>query len=315
MEICLVMGLTVLFAVAATADFSAYAVSGYRPYLLAGTGLSFVCVSTITAAVLILLGMLTATLGRVASWSVLRNPLYLTLQLIGQTVVWLSTCSAIGWREKLTVVPFVVCSVAIVIDFVATLGNRTFGLLVCLCEGLLYLCLCAMVVLRHSTGKFEFHTLFSSKLNLAMFASSAAFACLGMLMCVAIVGSDSFPPASVESMAFWLCVPVPICCDACIALRESAVGLRLRREEPPQVDNEMKTYSMDRVVSLFAARHGLTQRETEVLRLLVMGETNASIANQLVITTSTAKVHVHNIMKKVGVAGRKNLAKEFWSTS
>lgn len=195
------------------------------------------------------------------------------------------------------------------------MGNRTSGLLACLCNALLYLCLCAMVLLRRSTGKFEFHTLISCRSNLALLITSAISSCVGMLLCVAFIGSDSFPLDVVESAAFWLCIPVPLCCDACIAFREATVGLRLRHEEPPQVDNEMKSYSMDRVISLFSARHGLTQRESEVLRLLVMGETNATIADKLVITTSTAKVHVHNILKKVGVTSRKELAKEFWSTS
>jgi LuxR family maltose regulon positive regulatory protein len=48
----------------------------------------------------------------------------------------------------------------------------------------------------------------------------------------------------------------------------------------------------------------LTTRETEVLRLMSQGMTNAEIAQCLFITTSTAKVHVRHILEKLGVRNR-----------
>ncbi len=48
----------------------------------------------------------------------------------------------------------------------------------------------------------------------------------------------------------------------------------------------------------------LTPRELEVARLLREGLTNREIAKCLVISPSTAKVHVHHIMKKLNVATR-----------
>ena len=48
----------------------------------------------------------------------------------------------------------------------------------------------------------------------------------------------------------------------------------------------------------------LTRREAEVLNLLRIGLSNAKIAERLVITTSTAKVHVHRILEKLGVESR-----------
>jgi DNA-binding NarL/FixJ family response regulator len=51
----------------------------------------------------------------------------------------------------------------------------------------------------------------------------------------------------------------------------------------------------------------LTSREREVLRLLSLGEGNAAIALRLTITTETARTHVKNIFRKLGVATRREL--------
>ena len=48
----------------------------------------------------------------------------------------------------------------------------------------------------------------------------------------------------------------------------------------------------------------LTDRETEVLALLVKGLENKEIAARLSISTSTVKVHVSNILSKLGVSNR-----------
>ena len=50
--------------------------------------------------------------------------------------------------------------------------------------------------------------------------------------------------------------------------------------------------------------YGLTDRELDVLELMVEGLSNPQIADKLVITRATAKAHVHSILQKLCAATR-----------
>ncbi|GAB4545809.1 MAG: response regulator transcription factor [Anaerolineae bacterium] len=50
--------------------------------------------------------------------------------------------------------------------------------------------------------------------------------------------------------------------------------------------------------------YGLTEREREVLRLMAEGKNNSEIAAVLVISLSTVKFHIANIVEKMGVETR-----------
>jgi DNA-binding NarL/FixJ family response regulator len=53
---------------------------------------------------------------------------------------------------------------------------------------------------------------------------------------------------------------------------------------------------------------GITPREAEVLRLLAQGRTNPQIAQDLAVSRGTAKIHVQNIISKLGVSDRTQAA-------
>ena len=65
-------------------------------------------------------------------------------------------------------------------------------------------------------------------------------------------------------------------------------------------DDEMKAIEADRAK--------VTERERDVLRLLVEGATNRDIAHQLVITENTVKVHLRNILEKLHLRNRQQAA-------
>ncbi|MEB3366657.1 response regulator transcription factor [Saccharopolyspora mangrovi] len=52
------------------------------------------------------------------------------------------------------------------------------------------------------------------------------------------------------------------------------------------------------------AHLGLTQRESEVLELLVAGHSNKAVASKLVVSEDTVKTHIRGLYRKLGVADR-----------
>ena len=51
----------------------------------------------------------------------------------------------------------------------------------------------------------------------------------------------------------------------------------------------------------------LTARETEVMRAVAKGLSNQAIAEKLIVTEGTVKIHVHNIYRKLGIKNRVDL--------
>jgi DNA-binding NarL/FixJ family response regulator len=108
------------------------------------------------------------------------------------------------------------------------------------------------------------------------------------------------------------------------ALRVGAVGFLLKRIRGAELVDHLSRICEGEVlidpalagrVALSAARlragqfwpgaHlGLTQRESEVLSLLVAGLTNRAIAARLVVSEETVKTHSRGIYRKLGVSDR-----------
>lgn len=65
-------------------------------------------------------------------------------------------------------------------------------------------------------------------------------------------------------------------------------------------------------MEVYASTHGLSERETQVLARVVLGESNQKIASELYLAEGTVKKHVHNIMVKTGNKDRESLTLNFW---
>ncbi|GAA3046769.1 response regulator [Actinokineospora globicatena] len=108
------------------------------------------------------------------------------------------------------------------------------------------------------------------------------------------------------------------------ALRAGARGFLLKRASPERLIDAVRTVAagesvldpavtgdlVDRFVRQLPTPVSdprlarLTDRETQVLRLIAHGNSNAEIAEVLVIAESTAKTHVKRVLAKIGVRDR-----------
>jgi DNA-binding CsgD family transcriptional regulator len=92
------------------------------------------------------------------------------------------------------------------------------------------------------------------------------------------------------------------------AQSERVVALARSAQASIGADDGYELALHSRAVPRSANGHGLngrlTRRELEVLTMLVEGETNAGIAERLVVSEDTVKSHVKHILRKLGVRNR-----------
>jgi ATP/maltotriose-dependent transcriptional regulator MalT len=154
--------------------------------------------------------------------------------------------------------------------------------------------------------------------ELQFFPEAEAFTCAGQAVTAARQHDDAALLAATERIQELGYV------DALIIAKRSSPTLNaalIRLEHVPELRRFLRSAATS-TTRLARPLSALTPRQLEVLRLLQLGLTNDEIASKLVIERSTAKVHVRDVLRKLGVRSRTEaallatkLAREEWRGS
>lgn len=66
----------------------------------------------------------------------------------------------------------------------------------------------------------------------------------------------------------------------------------------------MPTFQLEDTLEELKKVRGLTKRETDILREIYYGKSNGQISEKYDISENTVKVHVHNLLEKMGAGSR-----------
>ena len=91
----------------------------------------------------------------------------------------------------------------------------------------------------------------------------------------------------------------------------NVLSIRMK-EAPVQTEANDLDRHVDEQMPFFRETYKLSNRETEVLRLVVLGKSNSEIAEELYLAVGTIKTHVHNILVKTNQKSREALVTKFW---
>ena len=89
-----------------------------------------------------------------------------------------------------------------------------------------------------------------------------------------------------------------------VSADELAAAVRRAMAGQPSLSPEAAQVLIQKVNEPAPPGHDMTDREREILALMVEGLSNGQIADRLFVSQSTVKFHVSNVLSKLGVASR-----------
>lgn len=104
---------------------------------------------------------------------------------------------------------------------------------------------------------------------------------------------------------------IMVVCCAFFAFRYCFDRLGLCFKTPVGSESPKVSEFIDDGLAAYCDRYGLSEREAEVLRMVLRGMDNQNIASTMSLAPGTVKVHVHNILRKTGQGDRQELKRHF----
>ena len=94
-----------------------------------------------------------------------------------------------------------------------------------------------------------------------------------------------------------------------VSVDELAAAIRAARKGQPTLSPEATRILINKTTRPSPPGDDLTERERDVLRLMVDGLNNPQIAETLNVSRSTVKTHVSHILEKLGASSRLEVVK------
>lgn len=304
---------------AAATCFSAYLVSRSRAMILAFGG--FLCYFIDVAFMLqdsIATVVLGAGAGADAGYLLMRSVATILIGDAFLTFFWLLVCDFVNERRRVVMavppVAFLILSLGLLPGAITPEGRfwfyslRTFYVFWMLGFGLFRYLTCRDEVERTRMAR--------GRLVFAIVAALAALVVAEDAALFLVLKADAIAigPIVVTAERNYAENLLMLAC-ALLAIGYAARSLSLRFEKPPTDESRERTERIGDHLLIYARRHGLTDRESEVVRLILLGKDNQNIASTLTIAPSTVKVYVHRILQKTECENRQALIQDFWRSA
>ncbi len=229
---------------------------------------------------------------------------------------WLAICDYVDEQRKVVRYgPAIVFTVLSLIMPIVEQAPRWHEFSFYSMRELVFFWMFAYLAIRYITSKDEVERMRMHSHRLAYY--------IALFMTVGILAENIyfqliFDPAILEEYNIWFFAERSffenglMMCLAAVTIHASSKTLAIRFEKAPSRENNTVVQSIDDLLPLYCKRNGLSDREGEVLRLVLLGMDNQNIASSMTLALSTVKVHVHNILKKTQTANRQDLTRDFW---